>query len=161
MGEGLSQLLVRLLTETHRFDLMAPPRELAQNLSRTWGPSPEGLSMRTARKHAQQPIGFGLSMKLFDMTTCQPISYLAASSSQASCRSSIGVQVRIEAPSGQFVPGATHPLAPQARYIHAEDLSLFGTSEITFDQSALGMAATKAMQYALLQAIERLDRQDW
>lgn len=159
--EGLGQLLVHLLTETRRFDLMMPPRELAQLLSQTWESDPEGLHMRTRLKNVSPSAVFGLSAKLFDITACQPVSRLVSAQPQASCRSSVGVQVRIEAPSGQFVPGATHPLAPQARHIHAEDLPIFGTSEIAFGQSALGMAAEKAMQYALLQAIERLDRQGW
>ncbi len=161
VGLGLSQLLVRVLMATHRFDLMGPPSELAQHLSQTWGPSPEGINMQATLDKSRMPTVFALSAKLFDISTCQPVSRLASAQQQASYRSSVGVQVRIEAPSGQFVPGATHPLAPQSRHIHAEDLPILGTSEIAFSQSALGMTAAKAVQYALLQAIERLDRLGW
>ncbi|ETX03412.1 MAG: hypothetical protein ETSY2_33570 [Candidatus Entotheonella gemina] len=161
VGAGLSQLLIHALTETNRFDVMVPPSELAQHLSRTWEPSSEGLTMRAALNNTRTPSAFGLSIKLFDIAACQPVSRLASAQPQASCRSRVGVQVRIEAPSGQFVPGATHPLTPQARHIHAESLPVFGSSEIAFNRSAMGRAAAKAIRYALLQAIERLDRQGW
>ncbi len=161
VGAGLSQLLVDALTATGRFDLMAPPGELALHLSQTWGPTPEGLSMQATLDTAREPSAFRLSAKLFDIVACQPLRRLASAQPQASCRSSIGVQLRIEAPSGQFVPGATHPLAPQGRYIHPEHLSLFGASDVAFSQSAVGAATAKAIQYALFQAIERLDRQGW
>ncbi len=115
VGAGLSQILVRILMETGRFDLMVPPSELAHHLGQAWGPSPEGLKMRATLNKTQTPSAFRLSAKLFNIATCQPLYRLASAQQPASCRSSVGVQVRIEAPSGQFVPGATHPLSPPKR----------------------------------------------
>ncbi len=115
--------------------------------------------MHITPREAQPPKTLQLSVKIFDIVTCQPVYRLASAQQQASCRSSVGTQVRIEAPSGQFVPGAAHPLAPQGRYVHPDHLTLFGTPDVAFSDSAVGMAAAKAIQYALLQALERLDRQ--
>lgn len=161
VGEGLSQLLVNALAETNRFDLSVAPDELAQHLSRTWASGPTGLKMHAAPSEAHTSKGFQLSVKLFDINACQPVYRRASAGQQASCRSSVGAQVRIEAPSGQFMPGATHPLSPQGRYIHPDHLPILGTADVTFRQSAVGLAAAKAIQYALLQALERLDRQGW
>ncbi len=161
VGEGLSQLLIRVLTEMQRFEFSVPPSELAWNLSESWGPNPAGISMQANSNQIQGQSMFNLSVKLFDIALCQPVSHLASAQPQSVCRSRVGVQVRLEAPSGQFIPGATHPLSPQARHLHAETLPLLGNSDVVFHQSALGPAAAKAMQYALLQAVERLDRQGW
>ncbi len=161
VGDGLSRLLVNVLTEMQRFDLTVPPDELSQHLRQTWASGPMGLKMHTTPGEATQSKAFQLSVKIFDISTCQPIYQRASAGLNASCRSSVGAQVQIEAPSGQFVPGATHPLAPQGRYVHSDHLTLLGTSDVAFSQSAVGMATAKAIQYALLQALERLDRQGW
>jgi hypothetical protein len=161
VGKGLSRLLVDTLAATGRFDLLEQRAPLIQRLSNRLQRSANGEGTPTLAIGAEEEPLFFLSARLFDVALCTPNHWSTESPPVSTCRTSLGVQIRISDPSGQFVPGATHPVSPQGRYVHAQTMPLFGDDPVSFDQSAMGRAATKALRHAVLQAIERLERLGW
>jgi hypothetical protein len=161
IGRALIRLLVATLTDTGRFDLLEDHEPLVQYLNQPWNQTAEGIAMRTPPVQDAETSTFLLYAKIFDVDVCGPHRQSPDSQDVSTCRTSVGVQVRLADATGRFVPGATHPLSPQGRYVHDKTMPLFGSDRVTFDQSAMGKAVAKAMRFALLQAIERLERQGW
>ena len=161
VGQGLCRLLVDTLADTGRFDLLEQRTALIERLSgqlQRMANGQETSSQITTKEAAPR---FLLYAKIFDVVMCAPDSRPLESRPVSTCRTSLGVQIQISNPSGQFVPGATHPLSPQGRYVHAKTMPFFGDDSAPFDQSAMGRAAAKAVRHAVLQAIERLERHGW
>jgi hypothetical protein len=161
VGRGLSHLLVSTLADTGRFDLLEDHDELVQRLSYPWPLTEEGITARTPPVEDAETSTFLLYAKIFDVAACAPNRQSLDTQGGTTCRTSVGVQIRIVDAAGRFVPGAAHPLSPQGRYVHDQTMSLFGSDRVEFHQSAIGKAVAKAMRFALLQAIERLERQGW
>ena len=161
VGQGLSRLLVELLSDTGRFNLLEQRAPLIPRPNDLFQRSAIGGDRPTlAIKDEKAPMLF-LYAKLFDVAMCTTNSRSPEPQIVSTCRTSLGVQIQISNAAGQFVPGATHPLSPQGRYVHAKTMPLFGDDPESFDQSAMGRVAAKAVRHAVLQAIERLERQDW
>ncbi|MDH3599143.1 MAG: hypothetical protein OEU26_05825 [Candidatus Tectomicrobia bacterium] len=161
VGRGLSRLLVATLADTGRFDLLEDHDQLVQRLSHPWRRTAEGIAAHTPPVEDAEPSAFLFYAKIFDVAVCAPNRQSPDSQGLSICRTSVGVQVRIADAAGRFVPGATHPLSPQGRYVHDKTMPLFGSNLVAFDHSAMGKAVAKAMRFAVLQAIERLERQGW
>lgn len=161
VGTGLSRLLVDALADTGRFDLLEQRAPLIQRLSNRLQRAANGGGAPTLAITAGEEPAFFLYAKIFDVAMCMPNSWPSESPPGFACRTSLGVQIRISDSSGQFIPGATHPVSPQGRYVHAQTMPLFGDDSVSFDQSAMGRAGAKALRHAVLQAIERLERLGW
>ncbi len=161
VGFGLSSILVEALFDSGRFDLLEGQDEILKRHLNLWQRTADGFYLRDQPPAGLAAPEFLVYAKVFDFVPCSPEERIGLSGKQLSCVTSVGVQVRIENTAGQYVPGTTDPLSPQARYVHSKTLSLLGSPQTAFDQSAVGKATWKAMRYALLQALTRLDRQGW
>ncbi len=162
VGFGLSRMLVQILSDTGRFDLLEAPEQVVKGLGERWRRTEDGMDARNdPPSEGSENPEFLISLKLFDVAACVPEKRSILGRERTTCRTRVGVQVRIENAAGQFIPGSTHPLSPQGRYVHIKHLSWFGNAQTAFEQSAVGKATAKAMRYAMLQALERFDRQGW
>ncbi len=162
VGFGLSRMLVKILSDTGRFDLFEAPEQVVKWLGERWRRTEDGIDVQNdPPSEGSENPQFLMSIKLFDVAACVPEKRSILGRERPTCRTRVGVQVRIENTTGQFIPGSTHPLSPQGRYVHLKHLSRFGNAQIAFEHSAVGKATAKAMRYAVLQALERFDRQGW
>ena len=162
VGFGLSGMLVNILADTGRFDLVEAPEQVVQRLGERWRQTEDGIDAQNdPPSEGSENPQFLISVKLFDVAACVPEKRSILGRERPTCRTRVGVLVRIENAAGQFIPGSTHPLSPQGRYVHIKHLSRFGNAQTAFEQSAVGKATAKAMRYAVLQALERFDRQGW
>ena len=160
VGFGLSRILVNVLSDTGRFDLLEA-QQVVQQLGQRWRQTEAGIDVYNDAATTLARPEFLISLKVFDIDVCEPEKRNILGRQRSTCNTRVGVQVRIENTSGQFIPGSTHPLSPQGRYRHIIHVSRFGDSQTTFGQSAVGKATTKAVRYAVLQALERFDHQGW
>jgi len=161
VGFGLSSILVEALFDSGRFDLLEGQDEILKRHLNLWQRTADGFYLKDQPPAGLAAPEFLVYAKVFDFVPCSPMERIGLTGKELSCVTSVGVQVRIENTAGQYVPGTTDPLSPQAQYVHSKTLSLLGSPQVAFDQSAVGKATWKAMRYALLQALTRLDRQGW
>lgn len=161
VGFGLSSILVETLFDTERFDLLEGQDEILRRHFTLWQRTEDGFYLKDEPLAGLAPPEFLVYAKVFDFVACSPEEEIGPTRKQLTCVTSVAVQVRIENRSGQYVPGTTDPLSPQGSFVHTQDLSLFGSPQMAFDQSAVGKATWKAARYAVLQALERFDRLGW
>jgi hypothetical protein len=161
VGLGVCRILVSILSDTGRFDLFEAPQKVVQRLSDQWQQTKDGIDVHYDPDAALAKPEFLIFVKMFDIDVCKPEKRNILGRLRPTCNTRVGVQVRIANSSGQFIPGSTHPLSPQGRYRHIKHLSRFGDTQTAFAQSAVGKVTVKAVRYAVLQALERFDRQGW
>jgi len=156
VGFGLSSILVETLFNTGRFTFLEDKEQILRRLVELWEMTGDGILVKNAAAPdtALQAPDFLVYAEVFDFVACSPVERIGPVNKQLSCVTSVGVQVRIaNAATGEYIPGSA-----EAEYVHTVNLSLFGDTRLTFDQSAVGRATLKATQYAVLKALERFDR---
>ncbi len=158
---GLTRLLVETLSATGWFDLQEELEQLVTRLGPLWQRTEDGLAFQDEPRRGEGAPEFLMDVKLFDVVVCASEQKIALTREQLTCRSSVGIQVRIENTEGQFIPGSTPPLSPQGRYVHSKTMSRFGSAQTPFAQSAYGTVTAKAMRYAVRKAVGRFERQQW
>jgi hypothetical protein len=156
VGFGLSSILVETLFDTGRFTFLEDKEQILRRLVELWEMTGDGILVKNAvaPDTALQAPDFLVYAEIFDFVACSPVERIGLVNKQLSCVTSVGVQVRIATTAtGEYIPGSA-----EGKYVHTVNLSLFGDTHLAFDQSAVGKATLKATQYALLNALERLDR---
>ena len=164
VGVGLSNILVETLFDTGRFTFLEDKEHILRRLVELWELTEDGILVKNpvAPETALQAPDFLIYAEVFDFVACAPVERIGLASKQLTCITSVGVQVRIaNTATGEYIPGSTDPLSPEGKYVHTVNLPLFGDGRSAFDQSAVGKATLKATQYAVLKAIQRLDRAGW
>jgi curli biogenesis system outer membrane secretion channel CsgG len=164
VGFGLSNLLVESLFETGRFALLEEKADLLRRLVEQWELTEDGILVKDpkATETALQAADFLLYAQVFDFVACSPSERIGVAQKKQSCVTSVGAQVRIvSTATGEYIPGSTDPMSSEGKYIHTVTHSLFSSPQEPYDQSAVGKASWKAVRYALLQALQRFDREGW
>jgi curli biogenesis system outer membrane secretion channel CsgG len=164
VGFGLSNILVETLFDTGRFTFLEEKEQILRSLVELWELTEDGILVKNqlAPETALQTPEFLLYAEVFDFAPCSPVEHIGLTGKIISCVTSVGVQVRIaNTATGEYIPGATVPLANEGHYVHTATLSLFGDARLAFDQSAVGKATLQATQYAVLMALQRFDRAGW
>jgi curli biogenesis system outer membrane secretion channel CsgG len=164
VGFGLSSMLVETLFDTGRFIFLDEKEHILKRLVELWELTEDGILVKNpaAPETALQAPEFLVYAEVFDFVACSPLEHVSPTRKQLSCLTSVGVQVRIvNIATSEYIPGSTDPLSAPGKYLHTVNMPLFGTATTPFDQSAVGKATVKATRYALLQALQRLDRAHW
>ena len=164
VGFGLSNILVESLFDTGRFTFLEDKEQILRRLVELWELTEDGILVKNpvAPNTALHAPDFLVYAQVFDFVACSPIESIGLVNKNLTCVTSVGVQVRIaNTATGEYIPGSTDPLSPEGQYVHTVNLSLFGDTRLAFDQSAVGKATLKATQYAVLKALQRLDRAGW
>ena len=164
VGFGLSSILVETLFDTGRYLFLEEKEQILKRLVELWELTEDGIFVKApaAAETALQAPEFLVYAEVFDFAACSPWERIGATHKHLSCVTSVGVQVRIaRTATGEYIPGSTDPLSPQGKHVHTVQAPLFAPASLPFDQSAVGKATLKATRYAVLQALQRVDRAGW
>lgn len=161
VGFGLSALLLEVLLQTERFDLLEGKPAILEQIVEQWKMSKNRILVQMPRPNLQA-AAFLVYAEIFNFVACSPSEQISLLQKRLTCVTSVGVQVRlVKTMSRELLLGSTDSLKPEGMYCHTVRLPLFGSSDVTFDQSAVGKATYKAMRYAMRQLLQRFDEKGW
>ena len=161
VGFGLSNILVETLYETNRFTFLEEKEQVLKRLVELWELTQDGILVKnpTAPETALQAPDFLVYAEIFDFVPCAPVEKIGLTGKSLTCVTSGGCKGALAAPPrASTFQALRNCLSPEGKYVHTVNVSLFGDARLGFDQSAVGKATLKATQYAVLKALQRLQR---